>query len=436
MSIEHGLAGDKNEGRRVEKLREILEDVSDEVKVYRERILTWEVNHSLVIINGERIEHQVLPYSPTSYIRGHIVENPRECGKGTVLVNGDESQSSVYYNLVLAKRFGCQGVLLTKIRTVSVSPPYLQDGASEPPLPLILLRNANPKRGNLVEINLEAKARIGHAYSIHAIKNGKEQSKKILLVSNHDTWLSGSNAWMTSAKIFRELKNNPDQWEYLCMSGIESGAPGFSSLYWGYVARQLGKRFIDRHLAVELSDTLGLSLSPGMKHPSMEGKLISPASISFELLRAGIPSANLGIRQVFPSSQPVDLIKMISALSSSFQFSLEKLINDLVGDYSLLSAEIKALLTNLRGEAKEAKYLLRYLGRYMGLPGEMEYALFHKIVAIRKSPRYEFMFVEGNPALTIERANNEFLRGYRSELDKEVTDAYLSQLYEDLQELL
>ncbi|ABP94263.1 MULTISPECIES: aminopeptidase [Metallosphaera] len=434
MSIDHGLAGDINEGRRIGRLREILEDVSDEIKVYRERILTWEVNHSLVTINGERVEHQALPYSPTSYIRGHVVENPEDCRKDTVLVNRGNSRFDVYYDIILAKRFGCEALLLTQVETVSISPPYLQSGASEPPLGLISIKGANPKKGNLVEINLETKARIVDAYAIHAIKNGRERSKKLLLVSNHDTWLSKSKSWVVSAKIFRELNDPSNQWEYLCISGMESGAPGFSSLYWGYMARQLSKKFTDRDLAIEVRDNLALELSPGMRYQDMKGDLISPMSASFELLRNGIPSVTLGIGDT--STDQTDVIKTLKALSSNFKFSLEDLINDLLDEYSLLPPEVKSLLTNLSGKPREAKYLVRYLGRYMGLPGRIEYALFHKLVAVRKSFKHRFMFAEDNPALGIEVTRNGFLASYRSGLDREITNSYIYRLHEDLQELL
>ncbi|MEM0194428.1 hypothetical protein [Metallosphaera sp.] len=439
MKIDYFLSGDPRERRKIDELKGEIECVSDEVKVYEERVSFWEVRHSEIVINGNKAIHLALPYSPVTALKGLLIESPIECGPGRILIDRNESIEMIYYNILLAKERGCEAVLLTKVRkAVSVSPPYLQDGPSLPPLPLAWI-NYPVKRGYHIELNLDTRVRNSSSLSLHAIKHGNE--RRVLLVTKHDNWLSEDQTYFHVFNLFKKLNSKTNnQWELLSMSGTESGSPGFSSLFWNYVPRILSPKFSDISLIIELKRGNGeIRRSPGTKSAHLDQNLIEPSSISFEFLREGVPSVVYDINDNWLQSRDSfdHIFKLIQKHSSlDFHFSFTQMINDLIYDYIILPPELKSILVNLENvNINELKPFFKLFGRYLYLPGTMKYALFHHLVSIRKSHLYEHVFAEGYPAFHIRR-HESMNSSYISELDRATTEKYMDTIYYMLHELL
>lgn len=380
----------------------------------------------------KKIKHEVLPYSPTVSIRGSLTNDPLDCGPNKILIEKSTSFSDIYYDLALAKVNGCSGVLISDdVRVPSISLPYLQDGPTPPPLPIIIAKEVSLKRGSLIEIDVEVKNETTYCYTIHAIRNGG--NKKILLISNHDTWLSRDDVKVMSSDLFTKINNNDNiQWEYISMSGIESGAPGYASLYWGYTARRLAHKLAYADLSIEIrSGRKSIQFSPGLKNGEFRGTLIDPFTISFELLKARIPSIVLNTD--LNDNENISIVQHLAKLN--YIFNTKHLIHDLLEDYQILPAEIKAMASNFIDVNEERPSLLKFVNRYLVLPGEVKYGLFHKSIAVRKSYKYKYTFAEGYPSMAI-NGTDSINKIFFSEMDKTITDTYIDELYAYLKEFL
>ncbi len=48
------LAGSLEEKKEIERIRGVVEDVSDEIRIYNERIMSWNLKYSELNINGKK----------------------------------------------------------------------------------------------------------------------------------------------------------------------------------------------------------------------------------------------------------------------------------------------------------------------------------------------------------------------------------------------
>ncbi|QKQ99916.1 hypothetical protein GWK48_05580 [Metallosphaera tengchongensis] len=441
----HMLAGSPYERRFIDELKGQVEDSSDEVRTYKTEVLYWESKYLEVIINGEKITSSAMPYSKSLVFKGNLTVDPLGCSHNEILLSVRTSLADIYYDIIVAREKGCQGVVLKNFNQnlVSVSPPYLQKGPTEPPLPLIVLGNGNVKHGDRIEIYLDSDVKISEAFSIHAIKNGK---RRVCLVTNHDTWISRDNLRRYTSHLFKNLSRDPEvQWEYLSMSGIETGRPGFSSLYWNSTVEKLiqTKNF-DIDLAIEIrGGEWGIEIGPGLRSNLGKRVPVEPLSISYELVRAGIPSIIYHVNFTEPSSsdnkeaitKETRTLETISKLN--FNFSNKSILEDFVDDIKLLPPEIRSFLVNFNDRKLiQSKIILSFLGRYWGLPGNIKYGIFHLLLANKISRKFKITFAEDYPALSVRYESTEFHRLFRSELEKTLTKTYLDRMYNVLQEFL
>jgi hypothetical protein len=435
------LAGHPYEKRVVESIRRDLEGRVDEVKVVELQILFWQLKYSSLRNPKGEIGHVVMPYSPSVRMTGKAVRNVMECRDGDVLlVEGGES---LYEMTVLAWENGCGAVIVRdNKRRISVSPPLLNLLPTPPPVPLIYVNGADFPNLGPIEIDVETKSSDSTGLILRAIKNGNEE--KIIICSNHDTWLSGDDVKLESHKVFEKLKSNKLQLEYISFSGVETGTPGFASLYWGHGVREFLGQHHDYKFAIEIGRGESIVMSPGMEFPSIQNvtRGLDPFSITFEAVREGIPSIYFGIPSVDnveqSSSSLGHLINELSLLKGSL-WRVSSFVRDYFDILLTLPVEVKSYLTNLEGltDNKAVQILLKRLGRIVGLPGDsVEYYPFHKLQAIRKAKSKAKVYAEGKPSLTVFGiANNEYKGTYLFTLEREITKEYIYEMYNDLKEL-
>ena len=279
------LPGSRKERQVTEKVREFLEEGSDEVTVIPTTVLAWEEKEVKVDCGVKAI---ALPYSKS--------------GEGKIKVVRVRSLFDIPKAYMEAAREGAEIVAFTLNdrtlrRFVVKFGTLLQYSGAEPPVPaLFMSEDPGTECYGYVKTDL----REGTGYTIEATRNGKSD-EFVVVSAHHDHFMSGEHDDLAGVALLRFIKSKERTIKLVSFTAEEMGC-FYDTLSWGCGARSYVnglKEYPYFMIDIDFPDESSvLFLSPGLENVANITKLkveLRPQAYtsSYAFLRKGIPTLTL-----------------------------------------------------------------------------------------------------------------------------------------------
>ncbi|TRN01751.1 Zn-dependent exopeptidase M28, partial [Sulfolobus sp. E1] len=309
------IAGSKEEEKIKNKIRKILELVSDEIRVTPVRVLNWREKEIIVECEGNKIDAISFPYSLSTDTEGNVSDNFSECNDKILKVNITSlfEVNKYYINAVKAN---CKAVIFSldneNRRFVIKYGNMLDYGpCPPPPIPAIYVKSSdfNKIRGKcriIIESEINPYAT---GYVIEGITNARNENTVVHITSHHDHWLAGERDDLLAVSLLPEFRSNLYETHLISYTAEESGSIYFSTFSWSYGSRtflsNLGSEDLDNILININLDNISeyeiiIKTVPGLKDlfsGLYTTNIIDVPEIytdSYSYIRNGIPSIDIG----------------------------------------------------------------------------------------------------------------------------------------------
>ena len=286
------LPGSRKERQVTEKVRELLEEGSDEVTVIPTTVLAWEEKEVKVDCGVKAV---ALPYSKS--------------GEGKIKVVRVRSLFDIPKAYMEAVREGAEIVAFTLNdrtlrRFVVKFGALLQYRGAEPPVPALFMgEDPGTECYGYVKTDL----REGTGYTIEATRNGKSD-EFVVVSAHHDHFMSGEHDDLAGVALLRFIKSKERTLKLVSFTAEEMGC-SYDTLSWGCGARSYVnglKEYPYFIIDIDFPDESSvLFVSPGLENVANTTKLkveLRPQAYtnSYAFLRKGIPTLTLSPLQERP----------------------------------------------------------------------------------------------------------------------------------------
>lgn len=470
------IAGSKEEEKIKNKIRKMLEPVSDEIRVTPIRVLNWREKEIIVECEGKKIDAISFPYSLSTDIEGNVTDNLSECNEKILKVN-IANLFEINKHYINAVKANCKAVIFSlddeKRRFVVKYGNMLNYGpCPPPPIPAIYVKSSdfNKIRGKcriLIESEINPYAT---GYVIEGIANAKNETDVIHITAHHDHWLAGERDDLLAVSLLPEFKSNQYETHLISYTAEESGSIYFSTFSWSYGSRtflsNLRSGNLDNILVNINLDNISeyeiiIKTVPGLKDlfSGLHTNVINVPEIysdSYSYIRNGIPSINIGSENNphyhgefdkidLNDSKMIDNINLIKniiskIINNTIYYNFNDMIEQVRNSMLYTHPPLRTYLVNLIDRLREKDiYVYRNLLKFYGgiLNVEENYAnvkLFHKSYGIEEMiKRKATMCIENFQCLEKPKESSStyyrYFTYYLNGLKESISNEYTDQIY-------
>lgn len=466
------IAGSDDEKKITYKIKSLMEEIADEVRLDEIRVMNWKVRNTRILLDEKEVRQDsyvILPYSPSCHEEGLV-------DKDFMFEHVDAlSQIPFVYERCI-NDVRCKALFITldeKLRKFVIkSPPLLQRGPSMPPSkPVVYIRRSYFdmfRKSSRLCLDVDA---VFTPYStgtiIEGILNG-QKDQAFYVSAHHDHWFHGFRDNMSSVIALLGVKGGKYERHLLSFTAEESGSPYFSSWSWSYGSYEFTKRreseleraVLNINLDNIDTNTLETIYTPGLS-PLTKGLKNSKAGFDpyndgYSFVKTGIPSIMIESRNspVYHSDEDVLDESILSYATEDLAYLINRILNNAENtdfldrdeissfvkeSYTYINTEMKSYLVNfpsaIKTDINAFRSLLKMVGTTTSLQEKGKVSLFPVLYAIKDSSK-ETIDVEGFGRIEKIKDNGYGLaREYLIYLDsikEKISEIYIDEIYNSL----
>ena len=466
------IAGSKSEEKIKNKIKEILEESVDEIRIIPIRVLYWNQKDLLIECNGNKIEGVALPYSLPFDIEAKITDKIDNCNNKFIKIKLQKLyEIDKYY--IQAVEHDCLGVIFSldnEIRKyiikygelLSYKPSY------PPPIPAFYVKlddfsKIHEKCRILLQSEINPYA-VG--YIIEGIKNSKNENKKIHVTAHHDHWFKGERQSLLPVSLLPELRSNIYEIHLISFTAENSGAPSFSTFSWSYGSRTFLQKninndqiFININIDKISEENIIIKTVPGLsqivktiyRNISIEPEIFTA---NYSYIKNGIPSINIGSiknphchsnydeisnensKAIVNAKEIGNLINKI--VNNSIEYNIHEMREYVKNLLKTLPPTIRSYVINLSdklGSENSDVYrdILKFYGGIFTFDNSSTSVyLFHKLKGLDHAKYSKRICIEDFICLNNLKDNENYKRYYIyfiNELKEAITAEYINNIY-------